>query len=325
MKRNSLWRLNVGLLVLLIGFAVVSTAAGVKWYSPLTWVSADHLTQQILLTIRLPRTLAAIFVGAMLALSGLLMQNLSHNPIADPSILGVNAGAMLALMIGGLVGLNLNILNSLWLSLLGAGVAFVVVLGLAMRRRGLDVLRFILGGTVVSSLITCIAYAVGILTNQTAQYRNLLVGGFANVTMAQVHALFAVLMILLIAVACFHKELSLLILDDSTARGLGVKPSRTRLIASVLVVLAASMAVAVGGNIGFVGLGVPQIINYWHPDRFERNVAPTMLLGGSFMLAVDLLAKTLDHPNELPLSALSAICGGIFLMMMLNRKREVVA
>jgi iron complex transport system permease protein len=261
----------------------------------------------------------------MLALSGQLMQNVSHNPISDPSILGVNAGAMLALILGGLAGLNLNIFNSLWLSLLGAGIAFVIVLGLAMRRRGLDVLRFILGGTVVSSLITCIAYAVGILTNQTAQYRNLLVGGFANVTMSQVHALLVMMVILVIAVLCFHKELSLLVLDDSTARGLGVRPGRTRLIASLLVVLSASMAVAVGGNIGFVGLGVPQLINYWHPDRLERNVLPTILLGSSFMLAVDILAKTLNAPNELPLSALSAICGGIFLMMMLNRKKAVVA
>lgn len=325
MKRKTLWRFNIALLLLLCVLAILSTAAGVKWYGPLSWLSASHLTQQILLTIRLPRTLAAILVGGMLALSGQLMQNVSHNPIADPSILGVNAGAMLALMIGGLAGLNLNIFNSLWLSLLGAGVAFVIVLGLAMRRRGLDVLRFILGGTVVSSLITCIAYAVGILTNQTAQYRNLLVGGFANVTMGQVHALLVVMGILLIAVACFHKELSLLVLDDSTARGLGVRPGRTRLIASLLVVLSASMAVAVGGNIGFVGLGVPQLINYWHPDRLERNVLPTMLLGSSFLLIVDILAKTLNAPNELPLSALSAICGGIFLMMMLNRQKAVVA
>jgi iron complex transport system permease protein len=325
MKRISLRRLNIGLFLLLCLLAMISTAAGMKWYGLLTWFSATHLTQQILLTIRLPRTLAAILVGGMLALSGQLMQNVSHNPIADPSILGVNAGAMLALMVGGLLGLNLNIFNSLWLSILGAGLAFVVVLGLAMRRRGLDVLRFILGGTVVSSLITCIAYAIGILTNQTAQYRNLLVGGFANVTMPQVHALLVVMVILVIGVACFHKELSLLILDDSTVRGLGVRPARTRLLASVLVVLSAAMAVAVGGNIGFVGLGVPQIVSFWHPDRLERNVLPTMLLGASFMLTVDILAKTLNRPNELPLSALSAICGGIFLMVMLNHKKVVVA
>lgn len=322
MSQNRLWRLNVALFLLLCLLAILSTAAGVKWYGPLHWFTAAPLTKQILLTIRLPRTLAAIFVGGMLALSGQLMQNVSHNPIADPSILGVNAGAMLALMIGGLAGINLNIFNSLWLSLLGASLAFVLVLGLAMRPRGLDVLRFILGGTVVSSLITCIAYALGILSNQTAQYRNLLVGGLANVTMTQVKALLIVTMILIIGVVSFHQELSLLILDDSTARGLGVRPGRTRLIASLLVVLAAAMAVAVGGNIGFVGLGVPQIINYWHPDRFERNVLPTMLLGASFMLAVDLLAKTLNHPNELPMSALSAICGGIFLMAMLHRKSE---
>ncbi|WP_461213921.1 FecCD family ABC transporter permease [Lacticaseibacillus sp. GG6-2] len=317
--------LNAGLIVLVLIVGLVSLSAGVHWYAPQRLITGGSLTHQILLGIRLPRVICAALVGALLALSGQLMQSLAHNPIADPSILGVNAGATLALMIGGLAGLDLTIANTVWLSFLGACIAFFIVLALAMRRGGLDILRFILGGTVLSSLLTCVAYAVGLLTNSTAQFRNLLVGGFANATPAQAKVLAIVTALVVIVAICAHKELSLMILDDTTAKSLGVNPGRIRLLAACLVVVCAGMAVAVAGNIGFVGLGIPQIIAYLHPDRLERNIAPTMLAGAVFMLVVDTLAKTLTAPNELPLSALSAICGGAFLFLILARSKEVAA
>ncbi len=314
--------LNAGLIVLLLAAGLLSLLAGVRWYTPQALFAGDGMTRQILLGIRLPRTICAALVGALLAFSGQLMQALARNPIADPSILGVNSGATLVLMLGGLAGLDLTIANTVWLSFLGACVAFFIVLALAMRRGGLDILRFILGGTVLSSLLTCIAYAVGLLTNSTAQFRNLLVGGFANATPTQAKVLIFATALIILVTLCAHKELSLMVLDDATAKSLGINPGRVRLLAACLVVACAGMAVAIAGNIGFVGLGIPQIIAYCHPDRLERNVAPTMLAGAGFMLIVDILAKTLTAPNELPLSALSAICGGEFLFLILARFKE---
>ncbi|WP_225419426.1 FecCD family ABC transporter permease [Lacticaseibacillus baoqingensis] len=320
--RRSKWALNAELLVLVLGLAALSLSAGVHWYAPSAlWTSQPQVTS-IMWQIRLPRVIAAAAVGALLAFAGQLMQGLSRNPIADPSILGVNAGATLMLMLGALNGLALTIINTLWLSLLGAGIAFMCVLALAMRRGGLDVLRFILGGTVFSSLITCLAYAVGLLTNSTAQFRNLLVGGFTGATASQALTASSGVIVVVIIALFAHKELSLMVLDDTTARSLGVDPSRVRLLAALLVVICAGIAVAIAGNIGFVGLGVPQVIAYLHPDRFEKNMAPTMLGGAAFMLAVDVLAKTVTAPNELPLSALSAICGGIFLFAILSDPRR---
>lgn len=322
MKHTRLWALNTGLVLGLGALLLLGLAAGVHWYAPTPWLGSQ-LAQQILWTIRLPRVLCAALVGALLAFSGQLMQGLARNPIADPAILGVNAGATLALMLGALAGVALTVINTLWLSLLGAAVTFVAVLGLAMRRGGLDILRFILGGTVLSSLITCLAYAAGLLTNSTSQFRNLLVGGFANATPAQATVLLAATAVIVIIAGCFHKELSLMVLDDATAASLGIDPNRVRLLAATLVVLCAGLAVAVAGNIGFVGLGVPQVIAYVHPDRFERNIAPTMLGGACFMSAMDILAKTLTAPNELPLAALSAICGGAFLFAVISRPKGV--
>lgn len=274
-------------------------------------------------TIRVPRTLAVAMVGALLALSGQLMQAMSKNPIADPSILGVNAGAMLALMVGSVVGVSLSVANTIWLSILGAAVAFIVVLALSMTRQGLDPLRFILGGTVFSGFISCLAYAVSLLTNTSMQFRNLLVGGFSNANYLQVDFLAIGLLLVLLIILLMRKSLTLLVFDDATARSLGARPGLTRAITALVVVVSAGFSVAVAGNIGFVGLGIPAIIHYLHPDSLECNLLPVLLLGASFMLLIDLVAKTLAAPTELPLAALSAICGGAFLFLMIAREGQV--
>lgn len=324
MRRIKLWQLNVLLALVLIGVAVLGLCTGVKWESlTLLWRAPASLDGRIMWTIRIPRILSVVMVGALLSVSGLLMQSLSRNPIADPSILGVNAGAMLALIIGSLLGMSLSIVTTIWLSLVGAAVAFTAVLLIAMTRQGLDVLRFILGGTVFSSFISCLAYAGSLLTNTTMQFRNLLVGGFSAVTYAHVRVLCGGLIIVLATILLMRKQLSLLVLDDTTARSLGAKPGLTRVVAALLVVISAGISVAVAGNIGFVGLGIPQMINYVHPDRLERNVVPTVLLGAIFMMVVDIVAKTLAAPSELPLSALSAICGGIFLLLVIMKGARV--
>lgn len=326
MKISKLWCLNLALFILLVLVFTLNLASGVKWYAPsLLWQSQQTLARQIMWTIRLPRALAALIVGALLALSGQLMQALSKNPIADPSILGVNAGAMLALMIGSVAGISLSIIHTIWLSVLGAALAFMVVLVLSMTRQGLDPLRFILGGTVFSGFISCLAYALSVLTNTTMQFRNLLVGGFSDTTFKQVTFLATGLLFVLIIILLNRKSFTLMVFDDATARSLGARPGLTRVIGALVIVISAGFSVAVAGNIGFIGLGIPAIIHYLHPDSLERNILPNMLLGAIFMLLIDFIAKTLAAPTELPLAALSAICGGAFLFIIIARGNQVFA
>ncbi|KRM12969.1 iron ABC transporter permease [Paucilactobacillus suebicus] len=324
MKTKKLTWINGVLLLILILAFVANLCGGVQWYGlNQLWADPNLMATKIMWTIRLPRSLSVVLVGALLAFSGQLMQALSKNPIADPSILGVNAGAMLALMIGSLFGISLSVFNTMWLSICGALITFLIVLGLSMTKQGIDPLRFILGGTVFASFISCIAYAVSLLTNSSVQFRNLLVGGFSGATYSQVELLTVGIIVVIVLVVVLRKSLTLLVLDDATASSLGAKPGVTRIIASLMVVICAGISVAVAGNIGFVGLGIPQVINYLHPDALERNVVPTMLAGGIFMLVVDLIAKTLAAPTELPLSALSAIFGGAFLFIIVAKGSRV--
>lgn len=317
------------LAIILVGLLVIAMVANVlggsHWYqlSDLR-LGTQTLTGKVLWGMRIPRMLASVMVGSLLAVSGLLLQTLSHNPIADPSILGINAGANLALIIGGVVGLSASIFNTVWLSILGALIAFIIVVGLALSRQGVAPLRLILGGTVFSGFISCLSYAISVMTNTTEQYRNLLVGGFSSSTYGQVALLAVVLVIVLIGVWRFRRGFTLLAMDQQTTRGLGVSTGGLWLAATGLIVLASAAAVAVGGNIGFVGLGIPQLMYAIRPGSFKQNFGVTLLAGGVFMTTADLIAKAAVPSVELPIAALSALFGGCLLFIMVVFGRQVV-
>lgn len=321
MKRG----LGGGLIGLLLISAVLNVLGGPHWYSVTAlWQPPTELISNIIWGMRVPRMLASVMVGALLAVSGLLLQTIAHNPIADPSILGINAGANLALIIGGVIGIGMSIGNTIWLSLIGAGVAFTVVLGLSLSHHGIEPLRLILGGTVFSGFISCLSYAVSVVTNTSEQYRNLLVGGFSSVTYGQIWLLAGALVIVIISVVTCSTGFTLLALDEQTTQGLGVATGRLWLIAAGLIIIATGVSVSVGGNIGFVGLGIPQLINVLRPGSFKQNVGSTMLAGAIFMTLADLIAKTAMPSVELPLAALSAMCGGCLLFIMVLLGRQVV-
>lgn len=314
--------------ILMVGLIVVATLnvlGGSRWYElSALWQPMHSLVGKVIWTMRVPRLLASVMVGALLAMSGLLLQTVSHNPIADPSILGINAGANLALIVGGVLGVGMSIFNTVWLSLFGAGLAFLVVMSLAMSRHGIAPLRLILGGTVFSGFISCISYAISVMTNTTEQYRNLLVGGFSSSTYGQVGLLVIVLVIVIVTAACFQSGLTLLAMDATTTRGLGVSTGILWSIAASLIVLATAASVAVGGNIGFVGLGIPQLIQAIRPESFKQNIWVTLLGGSVFMTTADLIAKATVPGVELPMAALSALFGGCLLFMMVVFDRRVI-
>lgn len=317
--------LTIILVGLLVIFAGLNLLGGAHWYGISSlWQSPNSLVGKVLWDMRVPRMLASILVGALLAISGLLLQTISHNPIADPSILGINAGANLALIVGGVMGIGMTVLNTVWLSLIGACLAFVAVMGLSISKHGASPLRLILGGTVFSGFISCLSYAVSVVTNTTEQYRNLLVGGFSSSTYGQVVLLGIVLAVVLVGVLAYRSGFTLLAMDQQTTHGLGVRTSQLWIVAAVLIVLATAASVAVGGNIGFVGLGIPQLIQVLRPGSFRQNLIVTLLAGGTFMTLADLIAKAAVPTVELPMAALSALCGGCLLFIMVVFSRQVV-
>lgn len=325
MIRSKKVALPVILISLLCVGAILNVLGGPKWYhlSDL-WAPQTQLIHEVIWTMRLPRMVASVLVGMLLAISGALLQTISRNPLADPSILGINAGANLALIIGGVAGLTLTIANTVWLALVGAGCAFAAVIILSMSKKGLDPLRLILGGTIFSGFVSCVSFALSLVTNTTQQFKNLLVGGFSGVTYPQVGLLIIVTLIVLGLAIAFRTGFTLLAMDEKTVVGLGISVRTLWMMAAFLVILASGASVAVGGNIGFVGLGMPQLVNVLHPGSFKQNLGLTAIAGGVFMVFADLLAKTAAATVELPLSGLSALFGGVLLFMIVAFRRQVI-
>lgn len=322
MTRRSRFLLGITV-VLLVGIAV-NLFGGAHWFSPLALFTPGGTEHQVLLGMRLPRTLSTLMVGALLSVGGLLLQTVSHNPIADPSILGINAGATLALVIGGVSGIALTVSHAALLAIIGAGLAYLVVIAMSVAGNGVDPLRLLLGGTVFSGFISCLTYAVSVVSNTTQAFRNLLIGGFSGVGYPQVTLLLGASLIVLAITWINRSSFSLMALDNQTFKGLGASQPVLWVLASIVIMVAAASSVAVAGNIGFVGLGVPQFVNALLPGSFKQNLVPTLLSGAAFMTLADFCAKTLVAGTELPLAALSAIIGGIALFGIVAFGQKVI-
>ncbi|KRK32606.1 iron ABC transporter permease [Loigolactobacillus bifermentans] len=319
--RTLVTSLLVGLLV--VAF-ILDVCSGPTWFSPLAlFHPRSTLQAQTITSIRLPRALAALIVGSALAVSGQLLQTIARNPIADPAILGVNSGANLALILGTILGVPFTMAARFGLALLGALLAFGCVLGLSMTQRGLAPLRLILGGTIFSGFLVSVAYGLSLLTQTTARYRNLLVGGFSGTTYDAVKWLLPIAIIAAAGIFWLKNDLTLLALNDQLSQSLGNRTTRTRFWTALIIVLCAGASVAVAGNIAFVGLGIPQCIALISGQRFKQTVGQVALAGGAFLCLGDTLAKAARPPFELPLGALTAILGGLFLFIFLGRGQGV--
>ncbi|MBO8125988.1 MAG: iron ABC transporter permease [Firmicutes bacterium] len=277
------------------------------------------ISYQIVWNIRLPRTLVGCMVGAGLALSGALLQGVMRNPLADPHIIGVSAGAGLAAVAA------LTIFPQFPPSLIpaaafgGALTSATLVYGLAWRA-GVSPMRLILSGVAVSSLMSAGTSALLVLFSENVQaVMGWLVGGLAGrgwphwaqvwpyVTVAGVITLFT------------GRQVNLLLLGDEMATGLGVKVEQVRLLLIALASVLAAAAVSVAGLIGFVGLVVPHIIRLLMGSDY-RFLLPASALGGAALLTLaDVAARMVMDPIELPVGILTASFGAPFFLYLLRR------
>ncbi|MDQ2076731.1 iron ABC transporter permease [Marinimicrobium sp. ABcell2] len=286
---------------------------------------------EIIQSIRLPRALLAGFVGAILAICGAILQGLFRNPLADPSLIGVTAGASVgaSLMIflgagggllGGFMGASLVSIGAFSGGLITVWLVYRVATGI----NGTSVATMLLMGIAVSALS---ASATGLLDyfadNEMLRRMSLWrMGGLdgANNTRAVLAGL--VLLTLLLAAPAFGRALNTLLLGESQARHLGIDVERLKTRLIILVAAGVGTAVAVSGSIAFVGLVVPHMVRLWvGPDH--RLLLPLSALGGAVLLLLaDTLARTALAPTELPVGLVTALLGAPFFIHLLRQRRN---
>ncbi len=317
-------RLLVPFLLLLSAAAVVAASAvGSVTLSPAEWWSAlrDSASPsgELVWRLRLPRALAAWTVGALLSLSGCLMQVLLRNPLADPYILGVSGGSAFAALLGMTAGVAAQFVPLL--ALAGSLVSIVLVFGLARGTGPWSGTRLLLTGVVTASgwaALISLVLALG-SDNSLRGMLYWLIGdlGYAQAPVWSVTAL-AVIFVICLGLA---RSLNVLAIGETTARLLG-EPTQGLLWAIYLLasVLTAS-AVSIAGNIGFVGLIVPHAMRLIVGSDHRTLIPAATLFGGLFLVISDTLSRTVLAPRQLPVGVITALLGVPLFLMLLNRAR----
>ncbi len=308
--------LVLSMLNLLCGAVAVPPAA--LWRAMLQ--GPGSMAGRIFWYMRLPRTAACLLAGAGLAVSGAVIQNVLANKLASPGILGVNAGAGLAVTLccafGALSGWMIA-----FSAFLGAVCAALLILLLA-RKTGASRTTVILGGVAVNSILNALSEAVTTLDPELSMLSvDFRVGGFDSVAVSRLLPAGVLIVLALGATLSLCGELDILALGADTARGLGLPVRRMRTVFLVLAALLAGASVSFAGLLGFVGLIVPHIARRFVGGE-SRLLLPLCAVGGAgFVTLCDLAARLLFAPFELPVGILLSILGGPFFLVLLVKKR----
>ncbi|EJS4014543.1 iron chelate uptake ABC transporter family permease subunit [Vibrio parahaemolyticus] len=277
------------------------------------WFAFDegNMLHQILETLRAPRTYAGLLIGASLAVSGVLMQGLTRNPLASPSILGINAGAacfMALASIGVPFFSQLNpIINAVLGALLSGGA--VMLLGGFFSARS-HPLRLVLAGIAISALLIGLTRASVILADDMAySVLHWLTGSLSAVDSEQWQQLWPFATLGLVLAMGLARNLNLLALGDEVAVGLGGNIRLTRLISGLAVVLLAGTSVAIAGPIGFVGLLVPHLVRPIVGQNYHILIPVSALCGAALVTWSDALSRSIAFPAETPVGVITALLG----------------
>jgi iron complex transport system permease protein len=283
----------------------------------------NPLTDQIVWDFRTPRVLLAAVAGGGLSLAGLCLQTLVRNPLADPYVFGVSAGASLGAVIVLTAGITAGFTVA-GAAFAGSLMSLIVVFALAQRGGKLLGSSLVLAGVAVAYLGTAITGYVQ-LQADPSQLRAVmfwLLGSVAGASWADLGVPVTVIAVTMLWLLTQGRQMNALSTGDDTAAGLGVDVNRLRILLLVTSSLLTAAVVSVAGGIGFVGLIVPHAVRLVvGPDH--RKVLPVSLLGGAaFLVLVDLATRTVDRPNELPIGIFTAALGAPFFLILLRGRRR---
>jgi len=319
----------LGLLLLVIIAAIAHLGLGARYIAPPTVVQAliafdpHNFDHRVIISLRLLRLVAALFTGGALGVAGALLQSVIRNPLGEPHILGLNAGAALAVVATAALGITVGdvAVSRPLIAATGAAILFSLVMLLCSAgRAGFTPMKVTLCGVALSAFASSITAAILILDEQTLlSMRTWLAGDLAGLSWAQITpAAMAATAGFALAIA-LAPALNMLALGDTLARGLGVSLTRIRLLSLLAIALLCGAAVAIAGPVGFVGLVVPHMVRRLAGSDL-RVVIPLSALGSAaLLLLADIAARTLLSPQELATGVMTALVGAPLFMLLAAR------
>lgn len=325
-KQNRTTRIYICTILILLGLILMNLCFGSahltlsEVWTVLINGTKETAAGRIFWYARLPRTIACVLAGSAFAVSGSVIQAVLTNQLASPSVIGVNAGAGLAVTICCALGVY-----SGWaiagVSFLGAMLT-VLTVAFAAEKIGASRTTILLGGVAVNSCLNAAAEAISILLPdagmQAADFR---VGGFSAVVYSRLFPAGLLIVLGLILLLTLCNELDVISLGEETAQGLGLPVKKMRALFLIVAALLAGAAVSFAGLIGFVGLIVPHVTRTFVTSESGKQLPLCALSGAGLVLFCDLAARTLFAPYEIPVGILLSCIGGPFFIFLLIRKK----
>ncbi len=333
--------LSLALLLLLLAAALLSLAVGASgtslWDALAGVFGGEPLSVRdriVLYDIRLPRTVMGMLVGAALAVSGAVMQGLFRNPLADPGLVGVSAGAglgaIIAIVLGGLLPAAIAAVLGYYLvsvaAFVGGWLTTILLYKVSTRRGRTSVATMLLAGIALGALAGALQ-GVLVYIADDAQLRTLTfwgMGSLAGATWTKVIAAAPLILLALTIVPFLARGLNALALGEAAAAHIGIPVQRLKNTAILMVASAVGAAVAVAGGIGFVGIVVPHLLRLMVGPDHRYLLLNSALLGAALLLLADVISRVIIAPAELPIGIVTATLGGPFFLWILLRQRGLL-
>lgn len=325
-KKHTALFISCSLLLLVIGMvlAVRSGSVPISFSDIFNSIFNYNETLQLMLVkdVRIPRALCVVFTGGILGATGAMIQGVTRNPIAEPSILGVSQGATLVISIFYAAGIAVNTKNVMIASFIGALITGIIVLMfISKKANNNSIAKILLAGTAMSTFFMSLTTIIGLLSNQSQMIGFWVAGGFRNVSWSDFNLVAVVGILGLLAGVFLSPKINILNLGDDVAIGLGESPERIRIITLIAVIPMCAAAVAVGNNIAFVGLIIPQIVRKILGEDYRRNIPCSFLLGAVLLIYADIAARMIFNPYETPIGVFTALIGIPFFISIARRER----
>lgn len=325
-KKHTALFISCSLLLLVIGMvlAVRSGSVPISFSDIFNSIFNYNETLELMLVkdVRIPRALCVVFTGGILGATGAMIQGVTRNPIAEPSILGVSQGATLVISIFYAAGIAVNTKNVMIASFIGALITGIIVLMfISKKANNNSIAKILLAGTAMSTFFMSLTTIIGLLSNQSQMIGFWVAGGFRNVSWSDFNLVAVVGILGLLAGVFLSPKINILNLGDDVAIGLGESPERIRIITLIVVIPMCAAAVAVGKNIAFVGLIIPQIVKKILGEDYRRNIPCSFLLGAVLLTYADIAARMIFNPYETPIGVFTALIGIPFFISIARRER----
>lgn len=282
----------------------------------------DNTQHLIIQTLRIPRALTAAMVGAALAVAGAIMQGLTRNPLADTGILGIEAGAALA-VVGAVYFLSIDSLATYALfAFAGASLTAVLVYLLgSFGRGGVTPFKLTIAGAAVTAFLASLTTALLLFNQRTYdEVRFWLAGSVAGRDMALIGQAAPYIAVGLVIAVLMGQQITTLSLGEDIAKGLGQNTGWVKAICAVAVIVLAGASVSLAGPIGFVGLVIPHAVRFFTGSDYRWTLPYALLVGATFLVGVDVIGRVIARPSELAIGVMTALIGGPVFVALVRLK-----